>query len=562
MRRCCPTASFDELWRELLAIEEEHPELVTPESPTQQVGSTFSSDFTAVNHLERMLSLDNAFSADDLRAWAERVARDVGAEQLHYLCELKIDGLAVNLLYENGKLTRGSRGATGARARTSPSTCARSRRCRRSSRHAGVPGARADRGARRGVLPPRGLPGAQRAHGRGGQAGLRQPAQHAAGSLRQKDPRITASRNLRLICHGFGKREGFTLERQSQGTTRCAPGACRSPSARCAQGIDEVIAHTEYWGEHRHDIEHEIDGVVVKVDEVALQRRLGSTSRAPRWAIAFKYPPEEVTTKLLDIRVNVGRTGRVTPFAFMEPVVVAQSTVSLATLHNADEVRRKGVLIGDRVVIRKAGDVIPEVLGPVVDLRDGTEREFVMPTHCPECGTALAHQKAATSTCAAPTPARAPRSCGSGCSTSAAAARSTSRARLRGRGRAAQGAVVHDEGDVFALTEDDLLQTELFRKKEAASRNGCKLLANLERRRTAALAGAGRAVDPARRAHGRAGPRARVRVDGGHRGGGRCGRPRHRGGGLAITSDGSAGDPADEAEADAATAPAHSAAPR
>ena len=243
-----------------------------------------------------------------------------------------------------------------------------------------------------------------------------------------------------------------------------------------------MVAHTAYWGEHRHDIEHEIDGVVVKVDEVALQRRLGSTSRAPRWAIAFKYPPEEATTKLLDIRVNVGRTGRVTPFAFMEPVVVAGSTVSLATLHNADEVRRKGVLIGDRVVIRKAGDVIPEVLGPVVELREGTEREFVMPTHCPECGTELARQKAGDVDLRCPNA----RSCPAQLRERLFHVAGRGAFDIEGLGYEAATAllgagVVRDEGDVFALTEDDLLRVDLFRKKEGdLSANGHKLLANLD----------------------------------------------------------------------------------
>jgi DNA ligase (NAD+) len=247
-------------------------------------------------------------------------------------------------------------------------------------------------------------------------------------------------------------------------------------------GVGPVLEHVLYWGEHRHDIEHEIDGVVVKVDEVALQRRLGTTSRAPRWAIAYKYPPEEATTRLLDIRVNVGRTGRVTPFAFMEPVTVAGSTVSLATLHNADEVRRKGVLIGDRVVIRKAGDVIPEVLGPVVEARDGSERAFVMPTHCPECGTALARQKVGDVDLRCPNARSCP-------------AQLRERLfHLAGRGgfdievlgyEAATAlltsGVVHDEGDVFALTEEDLLRVDLFRTKAGAlSANGRKLLDNLD----------------------------------------------------------------------------------
>jgi DNA ligase (NAD+) len=308
------------------------------------------------------------------------------------------------------------------------------------------------------------------------------PRNTAAGSLRQKDPRVTASRNLRLICHGLGKREGFSPARQSQAYDALrAWGLPVSGHTVVRRGVEEIVEHVTYWGEHRHDIEHEIDGVVVKVDEVALQRRLGSTSRAPRWAIAFKYPPEEATTTLLDIRVNVGRTGRVTPFAFMEPVTVSGSTVSLATLHNADEVRRKGVLIGDRVVIRKAGDVIPEVLGPVVDARTGDEREFEMPTHCPECGTELAREKESDVDLRCPN------------SRSCPAQLRERLFHLAGRGaldievlgyEAATAlltrGVVRDEGDVFSLTEDDLLRVDLFRTKAGAlSANGRKLLANL-----------------------------------------------------------------------------------
>jgi DNA ligase (NAD+) len=544
---------FDELWRELLAIEEAHPELVTPDSPTQQVGSTFSTDFTAHDHLERMLSLDNAFSADDLRAWAERVARDVGVEKLHYLCELKIDGLAVNLLYEDGKLTRAltrGDGRTGEDITLNMRTLQEVPEELTGTAEFPVPKLIEVRGevyfrledfqALNALMVESGKPV------------YANPRNTAAGSLRQKDPRITASRNLRLICHGFGKREGFTLERQSHGYDALrAWGLPVSERTVILTGIDEVIAHTEYWGEHRHDIEHEIDGVVVKVDEVALQRRLGATSRAPRWAIAFKYPPEEVTTKLLDIRVNVGRTGRVTPFAFMEPVVVAQSTVSLATLHNADEVRRKGVLIGDRVVIRKAGDVIPEVLGPVVDLRDGTEREFVMPTHCPECGTELARQKAGDVDLRCPNA----RSCPAQLRERLFHVAGRGAFDIEGLGYEAAVAllaaeVVDDEGDVFALTEDDLLRTDLFRTKAGElSANGRKLLVNLQAAKdrplwrvlvglsirhvgpTAAQALAREfssmdAIEAAAEAAARATEEA----------------------GLVITSDGSAGDPIEEAD--------------
>jgi len=475
---------FDELWRELLALEDEHPELVTPESPTQKVGSRFNTDFVAHDHLERMLSLDNAFSDDDLRGWAERVAKDVGTEEVHYLCELKIDGLAVNLLYENGKLTRAltrGDGRTGEDITLNMRTLEEVPVQLTGTDEFPVPELVEVRGevyfrledfqALNALMVEAGKPV------------YANPRNTAAGSLRQKDPRVTASRRLRLICHGFGKRTGFALEHQSQGYDALrAWGLPVSERTVVLTGVDEVIEHTRYWGEHRHDIEHEIDGVVVKVDEVALQRRLGSTSRAPRWAIAFKYPPEEVTTRLLDIRVNVGRTGRVTPFAMMEPVVVAGSTVEMATLHNADEVRRKGVLIGDHVVIRKAGDVIPEVLGPVIDLRDGSERAFVMPTHCPECGTALVRQKAGDIDQRCPNA----RSCPAQLRERLFHVAGRGSFDIEGLGYEAATAlltsgVVQDEGDVFALDEADLLQVELFRKKDGGlSANGAKLLANLE----------------------------------------------------------------------------------
>ncbi|GAA2559118.1 NAD-dependent DNA ligase LigA [Pseudonocardia hydrocarbonoxydans] len=474
---------FDELWRELLALEEAHPELVTPASPTQRVGG-FSTVFTAHDHLERMLSLDNAFAADELRAWAERVARDIGSEQVHYLCELKIDGLAVNLLYEDGRLTRAltrGDGRTGEDITLNMRTLEEVSEQLTGTAEFPVPALVEVRGEVYFRLADFQALNAQMVEA--GKPPYANPRNTAAGSLRQKDPRVTASRNLRLICHGFGRREGFTLVRQSQGYDALrAWGLPVSERTVVLEGVDEVVAHTEYWGEHRHDIEHEIDGVVVKVDEVALQRRLGSTSRAPRWAIAFKYPPEEAVTTLLDIAVNVGRTGRVTPFAQMEPVVVAGSTVSMATLHNAHEVKRKGVLIGDRVVIRKAGDVIPEVLGPVVDARDGSEREFVMPTHCPECGTALAQQKAGDADLRCPNS----RSCPAQLRERLFHVAGRGSFDIEGLGYEAavallQAGVVRDEGDVFSLTEDDLLRTELFRTKAGElSANGRKLLVNLE----------------------------------------------------------------------------------
>jgi DNA ligase (NAD+) len=477
---------FDALWRELVALEEEHPELRTPDSPTQKVGGKFSTDFTAYDHLERMLSLDNAFSEEELRTWADRVTKELGTD-LHYLSELKIDGLAVNLLYENGLLTRAltrGDGRTGEDITLNMRTLAEVPERLTGTDEFPVP----ELVEVRGEVYFR-LEDFQRLNAslvEAGKAPFANPRNTAAGSLRQKDPRVTASRNLRLICHGLGKRKGFTPITQSHSYEALQawglPVSSRTKVFGGPKAIDEVVAFVAYWGEHRHDIEHEIDGVVVKVDEVSLQRRLGSTSRAPRWAIAYKYPPEEATTRLLDIQVNVGRTGRVTPFAQMEPVLVAGSTVAMATLHNADEVRRKGVLIGDRVVIRKAGDVIPEVLGPVIEVRDGSEREFVMPTHCPECGTELVRQKAGDVDLRCPNS----RSCPAQLRERLFHVAGRGAFDIEGLGYEAATAlltsgVVTDEGDVFSLTEEDLLRVDLFRTKAGAlSANGGKLLANLE----------------------------------------------------------------------------------
>lgn len=391
-------AEYDELLRRLTALEDAHPELRTPDSPTQTVGGTFSTEFTAVDHVERMLSLDNAFSVEDVATWAERVRRDLdGAGQdLHLLCELKIDGLAVALLYEHGRLVRA---ATRGDGRTGEDVTLNVRTIQ------GVPHVLAGddhpelievRGEV--FLPVEGFAALNEAQVAAGKAPFANPRNSAAGSLRQKDPRVTASRPLRMLCHGIGALRWAghqeATARQSETYDLLAGwGLPVSTHTRVVEDLAGVEAMIAYYGEHRHAVEHEIDGIVIKVDETSLQRRLGATSRAPRWAIAYKYPPEEVNTKLLDIRVNVGRTGRVTPYGVMQPALVAGSTVEMATLHNASEVRRKGVLIGDTVVLRKAGDVIPEIVGPVVELRDGSERAFVMPTHCPSCGTALAPAK-------------------------------------------------------------------------------------------------------------------------------------------------------------------------
>ena len=397
--RDAPTVSdgqYDGLLRELGDLEDAHPSLRTPDSPTQVVGGTYATEFATVDHVERMLSLDNAFSAEELAAWAERVERDLdgAAGGLHYLCELKVDGLAIALLYERGRLVRA---ATRGDGRTGEDVTLNVRTI------AGVPRRLAGEDVPEQIevrgevyLPVAGFEELNRAQVAAGRQPFANPRNSAAGSLRQKDPRVTASRPLRLLCHGVGAlvwpgREEATARQSQVYDLLAAWGLPVSPRTRVVEDLAGVLEMVEHYGVHRHDVEHEIDGIVVKVDEVVLQRRLGATSRAPRWAIAYKYPPQEVNTRLLAIEVNVGRTGRVTPFAVMEPVKVAGSTVSMATLHNQDVVRAKGVRIGDMVVLRKAGDVIPEIVGPAPRAADDDwpRTDFVMPSTCPECGTPL-----------------------------------------------------------------------------------------------------------------------------------------------------------------------------
>jgi DNA ligase (NAD+) len=482
---------YDELMGELKGLEADHPALVTPDSPSQKVNGGFAATFAPVRHLERMQSLDNAFSSDELSAWAVRVEREGGAGA-SFLCELKVDGVAVALVYERGRLiraaTRGD-GTTGEDVTANVATMDDvPKQLTGSVEDGDIPDLLEVRGEI--YFPVAGFADVNAGMVEQGKAPFANPRNAAAGSLRQKDPRITASRPLRLVVHGLGARGGFELKRQSEAYDRLrALGLPVSDRYEVVDDLTGVWAFIERYREQRHSVEHEIDGVVVKVDQVALQRRLGSTSRAPRWAIAFKYPPEEATTKLLDIRVNVGRTGRVTPFAFMEPVKVAGSTVQLATLHNASEVKRKGVRIGDTVVIRKAGDVIPEVLGPVVAARDGSEREFEMPTHCPECGTELRPEKEGDADIRCPNARSCP-------------------AQLRERvfhvaGRGAfdienlgyeaaiallQSRLLQDEGDIFFLDEEKLQRTSFFTKKDGTlSANGAKLLANLETRKDVPL---------------------------------------------------------------------------
>ena len=473
-------AAYDTAMRELTALEQAHPTLRTADSPTQKVMGTISTDFTPVDHLERLLSLGNVFTGEELREWGGRVAKE--APRARFLCELKIDGLAVALVYRDGVLVRA---ATRGDGRTGEDITPNIRTL------AGVPArlvgedvppllevrgevfiATADFSALNARLVEQ-----------EGRAPFANPRNAAAGSLRQKDPRVTATRPLSLTLHGIGAREGWEPASQSEAYGQLgAWGLPVSPYFQVVDDLDGALAYIARWGEHRHDVTHEIDGVVVKVDELPLQRRLGATSSTPRWAIAHKYPPEEATTRLLDIQVNVGRTGRVTPFAYMEPVQVGGVMVKLATLHNAGEVARKDVRIGDTVVVRRAGDVIPEVVGPVVALRDGSERAFVMPTHCAECGTELRQVKDGDKDLRCPNH----RSCPAQLRERVFSMAGRVALDIEGLGYEAarsltEQGVVQDEGDVLLLDAERLATSAFYTTKGGAlSAAARQLLASLE----------------------------------------------------------------------------------
>jgi DNA ligase (NAD+) len=479
-------AKFDDLLQELKALEAKHPELLEPDSPSLGIGGGFATTFTQHDHIEKMMSLDNVFDTDELTAWFDRVEKESPSPK--YLCELKVDGLAINLLYENGQLvralTRGN-GVTGEDVTLNVKTI---KDLPHNLTGKNIPETIEIRGEV--FFPVAAFNQLNEELEEAGKQLFANPRNSAAGSLRQKDPRITASRPLSVVVHGVGATQGLAFKSQSDAYAKLKElGAPTSDRFKVCATRAEVIKFVEYYNEHRHDVEHEIDGVVIKVDDISEQQKLGFTSRAPKWAIAFKYPPEEVTTKLLDIKVSVGRTGRVTPFAFMEPVKVAGSTVTNATLHNQEEIERKGVLIGDTVIIRKAGDVIPEVLGPVLDKRTGKERAFVMPTNCPECASELRAITAGDVDIRCPNTQSCP-------------------AQLRERiyyigSRAAldidvlgleaavallSDQIITDESDLFALTTQSLTRSEFFTKKDGSTgKNTEKLLAGLENAKTRPL---------------------------------------------------------------------------
>jgi len=392
---------YDSWVQELATLEGEFPELATEDSPTKQVGGKAATGFAAVSHLDRMLSLDNVFSLSELEQWVSKVARDTGqnASDIELLCEVKIDGLAVSLVYENGVLTRGVTRGDGRVGEDVTANVETIKTIPHFLNGDDIPGLVEIRGEV--FLPVDEFNALNMQLVAAGQTPYANPRNTAAGSLRQKDAKITAGRNLRFYAHGIGyldwpSQSPIPFQKQSQfyGLLRDW-GVPVSPYFRVAKGYPGAAKMVADYQNRRHDLEHEIDGIVIKVDDLSAQQNLGNTSRAPRWAIAYKYPPEEVHTRLLAIEVGIGRTGRATPYAVLEPIKVAGSTVSRATLHNQEVVKAKGVQIGDVVVLRKAGDVIPEVLGPVSALsNDGHPRSpFVMPKNCPECGTELRPMK-------------------------------------------------------------------------------------------------------------------------------------------------------------------------
>lgn len=472
-------AIYDRLMRELESIEAEFPSLRTPDSPTQRVGGTYSNEFTPVEHPERMLSLDNALDDEEFNAWVERVERDAGGP-VSYLCELKIDGLAIDMIYEHGRLVRAATrgdGRTGEDVTRNVRTIHGVPECLTGE---DVPELLEVRGEI--YFPVEAFAELNARLVAAGDRPFANPRNAASGSLRQKDPRVTAGRPLRMVVHGVGAREGFAPASQSEAYRALRDwGLPTSTRWKALPDIPAVRAYIASYAERRHEIEYEMDGVVVKIDQLATQRRMGATSKAPRWAIAYKYPPEEAMTRLADIRVGVGRTGRVTPYAVLDPVLVGGVTVTNATLHNPAEVVRKGVLIGDVVVVRRAGEVIPEVLGPVADRRTGDERAFVMPAECPECGSPIAPAKAgdvdlrcpSTRLCPAQLRERLFHVAGRGAFDIEVLGYKAAAALL-------ESGVMTDEGDLFGLTTADLARCPFFRNKAGSlNTNAAKLIANL-----------------------------------------------------------------------------------
>ena len=459
-------AAFDKLWNQLLELERKYPQYKLESSPTLEVGGGFATAFTQHDHIEKMMSLDNVFDNEELDTWFDRIEK-AGVKNT-WLCEVKVDGLAINLLYENGRLTRAltrGNGTTGEDVTLNIKTI-KSVPTELSGKN--LPATLEVRGEV--FFPLQSFDDLNDSLEEAGKPRFANPRNAAAGSLRQKDPKITASRPLEVVVHGIGAATGVKFDKQSSAYELLKGwGLPTSSRYKVVSNRKEVIAFIDQYEKNRHNVEHEIDGVVIKVNEIDAQNNLGFTARAPKWAIAYKYPPEEVSTKLLDIKVSVGRTGRVTPFAYMEPVKVAGSTVTNATLHNAQEIVRKGILIGDTVLIRKAGDVIPEVLAPVIEKRTGAERAFVMPTKCPDCGSKLRAMSEGDVDIRCPNS----QSCPAQVVERLFYIGSRSALDIDVLGYEAAAALladklVIDEGDLFSLTLKDLSKSDFFTKKDGS----------------------------------------------------------------------------------------------
>ena len=459
-------AAFDKLWNKLLELEQKYPQYKLESSPTLEVGGGFSTSFAQHDHIEKMMSLDNVFDNNELDNWFDRIEK-AGVKN-SWLCEVKVDGLAINLLYENGRLTRAltrGNGTTGEDVTLNIKTI---KTVPTELIGKNIPSQLEVRGEV--FFPLKAFDEFNDSLAESGKPRFANPRNAAAGSLRQKDPKITAARPLDVVVHGIGAATGISFEKQSTAYELLKGwGLPTSSRYKVVNSRAEVLEFINQYEKNRHSVEHEIDGVVIKVNEIEIQNRIGTTSRAPKWAIAYKYPPEQVSTKLLDIRVSVGRTGRVTPFAFMEPVKVAGSTVTNATLHNAQEIIRKGVLIGDTVLIRKAGDVIPEVLAPIIEKRDGSERAFVMPTKCPDCGSKLRAMSEGDVDIRCPNA----QSCPAQVVERLFYIGSRSALDIDVLGYEAAAALladklVVDEGDLFSLTLKDLSKSEFFTKKDGS----------------------------------------------------------------------------------------------
>ena len=513
-------AEYDQAYRELEKLEDKFPELISADSPTQSVGGSASELFEPVEHLERMFSLDDVFDDEELQAWVDRVLK-VTKKIPEMLCELKIDGLAVNLLYEDGILKRvATRGDGYVGEDVTYNTQFVSNVPRKLTGQA--PSVLEVRGEIFFDLKDFSLLNDQALQA--GRSPFANPRNAAAGTLRQRidkreaelfqanqdsktstkierlkkefDMAAGALRKLQLVVHGIGRHEGVELKTQADSYRLFKEfGLPTSNDFLVVESFDEVKKYIKKYGESRHRLTHEIDGVVVKINEILLQQNLGATSRTPRWAVAYKYPPEVVRTKLLDIKVNVGRTGRITPFAVMDPVRVAGSTVTNATLHNVSEIERKGILIGDMIYLRKAGDVIPEVMGPVVEIRDGSEKKFKMPNICPECGSKISQEKSGDVDLRCPNA----ESCPAQLRERLFHVGTRGALDIEGLGYKSAEALLNEnilknESELFNLTEKDLMKSDYFTRaggkgeeKRVLGKNAEELLSQLEVAKTRAL---------------------------------------------------------------------------